>query len=131
MDLVYALPAGTPQLSFDHPRSHRLPPYMNIVLAGQVLRRQRRPEAAIDFAAEYLQRLLLGGFVQLPIRLTAAQGVNQGTVAFALHALQQPPNMPLALPDLLGGLFLRNQSFLGFFQGDQPVAVSLRHEKYS
>src|SRR5664280_1018036 len=39
--------------------------------------------------------------------------------------------MPLALADLLGGLPLRDQALPGFLQCDQPVAVSLRHEKCS
>jgi hypothetical protein len=39
--------------------------------------------------------------------------------------------MPLALADLLGGLSLRDQALLCFFQCDQPVAVLLRHEKCS
>jgi hypothetical protein len=51
MDLVDNLPADTPQLPFDHPRSHRLPPRVNGVFVGQVFRRQRRAEAPIDIAA--------------------------------------------------------------------------------
>src|SRR3954471_16319638 len=39
--------------------------------------------------------------------------------------------MRLALPDFLGGLPLRDQALLGFLQCDQPVAVSLCHEKCS
>jgi len=54
MDLVDALPAGTPQFALDHPRSHRLPPCVNVVFVGQVLRSQCRPETSIDIAAEYL-----------------------------------------------------------------------------
>src|SRR5580704_12185979 len=57
--------------------------------------------------------------------------MHQRRVAFALESLQQPANMPLALADLLGGLPLRDQAFLRFLQSDQPVAVSLRHEKCS
>src|ERR1022692_807633 len=52
-------------------------------------------------------------------------------VALALQFLQQPPNMPFALPDLLGSLPLRDQPLLCLFQCDQPVAVPLRHEKCS
>src|SRR5687767_771396 len=39
--------------------------------------------------------------------------------------------MPLALADLLGCLPLRDQALPCFLQCDQPVAVSLRHEKCS
>jgi len=38
--------------------------------------------------------------------------MHQRSVAFALEAIQQPANMPLALADLLGGLPLRDQAFL-------------------
>src|SRR5437879_5839662 len=50
MNLLHPLPAGTPQLAFDHPRSHRLSPRVNVVFAGPVFRRQSRTETAIDVA---------------------------------------------------------------------------------
>jgi hypothetical protein len=131
VDLLDALPADTPQLAFDHPRPHRLASRMNAVFAGQVFRRQCRAEAAIHLAAQNLQRRLLDLFVQFAVGPLASQSMHQSSVAFALEPPQQPPNMPLALPDLLGGLPLRDQPLLGFLQCDQPVAVSLRHEKCS
>jgi hypothetical protein len=50
MDLLDSLPAGTPQLAFDHPRSHRLRPNVDVMFAVQVFRRQRWTEAAIDIS---------------------------------------------------------------------------------
>src|SRR5450432_957194 len=55
----------------------------------------------------------------------------QGLVAFGCQLLQKPANMPLTLTDFLRGSPLRDHSLFGFLQGDQPVAVSLRHEKCS
>jgi hypothetical protein len=86
MDLVDALPAGTPQLAFDHPTSHRLPSGVNAVLAGQVFRRQRGTEAPIDIAAQYLQRLLLRLLFQLPVGLPSSQSMHQRAVALAFQA---------------------------------------------
>jgi hypothetical protein len=131
MDLLDALPAGAPQLPFDHPCPHRLASCMDLVFAVQIFRGQRRTEAPIDIAAEYLQRFLFGSLVQPAVGPPPSQSVHQCRVALALEAIQQPANMPLALADLLGGLPLRDQSLPRFLQSDQPVAVSLRHEKYS
>jgi hypothetical protein len=72
MDLVDALPAGMPQFAFEHPTPHRLASGMNVVLAGQIFRRQRGSEAPIDFAAQYLQRLLLRLLLQLAVGLPSA-----------------------------------------------------------
>src|SRR5712691_6715288 len=55
--------------------------------------------------------------------------MHQRSVALALQAPQEPANVPLALADFLGGLPLRNQALSCLLQGDQPVAVSLRHQK--
>ena len=131
MDLLDTLPVGAPQLAFDHPAPHRLASCMNVVLAGQVFRCQCRAEAAIDIVAQYLQRLLLDLLVQLAVGGPSSQSMHDGLVALALQTLQQSTNMPLALADLLGRLPLRDQALPGFFQCDQPVAVLLRHEKYS
>jgi hypothetical protein len=75
MDRVDPLPAGTPQLAFDHPAPNRLATGMYVVVAGQVLCRQRRTEAVIDFAAQYLHRFLLGLLVQLAVGRPPAQGM--------------------------------------------------------
>ena len=52
-------------------------------------------------------------------------------VALALQLYQQPPDMPLGLSDLLGSLTLSDQPLLGFLQSDQPISISLGHEKCS
>ena len=122
---------GAPQLAFDHPGPHRLASDMNVVLVGQILRRQRRTEAAIHLAAQDLQRRLLGLLVQLAVGSPAPQRMHDRLVALGFQLLQQPANMPLALADLFGRLPLRDQALLGFLQCDQPVAVPLRHEKCS
>jgi len=70
MDLVHALPAGMPQLAFEHPTPHRLAFGMNVVLTGQILRRQCGSEAPIALAAQYLRRVLL----RLLSRLTPSIG---------------------------------------------------------
>jgi hypothetical protein len=57
--------------------------------------------------------------------------MHQGSIAFALQTLQQPANMPFALAEFRGSLPLRDQTLPCFLQCDQPVAVSLRHEKCS
>jgi hypothetical protein len=57
--------------------------------------------------------------------------VDDRLVALALQLHQQPPDMPLGLPDLFGSLTLGDQPLLGFLQSDQPIAVPLGHEKCS
>ena len=57
--------------------------------------------------------------------------MQERCIALAFQSLQQTPHVPFALANLLGCLPLGDQSLLGFLQGDQPVAVLLRHEKCS
>jgi hypothetical protein len=52
--------------------------------------------------------------------------VQQRRIAFASQALQQPADMSLALPHLVGGLSLGNQSLLCFLQRDQIRTFSYR-----
>ena len=52
-------------------------------------------------------------------------------VALPLQLHQQPPDMPLGLSDLFGSLTLGDQPLLGFLQSDQPISISLGHEKCS
>src|SRR5437764_10256918 len=87
VDLLDALPAGPPQLAFDHPGPHRLASHTNAVLAGQVLGRQGGPEAAIDLATQYLQRLLLDLFVQFAVGPLPPPSMHQRPVALALEAI--------------------------------------------
>jgi hypothetical protein len=100
-------------------------------LLAKVFRRQRRAEAAIDIAAQYLQRLPPGLVVQLAVGRPSSQSMHEGRVAPGIQLLQQSTNVPLALVEFRGGLPLRDQSLPCFFQCDQPVAILLRHEKYS
>ena len=57
--------------------------------------------------------------------------MHQRGVAFALESLQQSAQMPLAFTDLLGSLSFARLGPSLLLQCDQPVAVSLRHEKRS
>src|ERR1035441_981480 len=47
MNLLDALLPRLPQLGPDHPLPHRLPAHRNVVLLGQILRGQRRPEPPV------------------------------------------------------------------------------------
>src|ERR1019366_1085135 len=49
MDLLEALLPRLPQFGPDHPLPHRLPAHSNVVLLGQVLRGQRRPEPPVHW----------------------------------------------------------------------------------
>jgi hypothetical protein len=54
--------------------------------------------------------------------------MDYGLVAFAAELGQQSPALPFAEADLLGGLLLGDQLFVGFLQRHQPVALSLCHQ---
>jgi hypothetical protein len=45
--------------------------------------------------------------------------------------VQEPPHVPLCDADILDRLLPRNQSFLGLFQGHQPVSIPLGHDENS
>ncbi len=47
MNLPYPFFFRPPQLGFDHPRPHRLPAHLHLVLLGQILAGQRRPESSV------------------------------------------------------------------------------------
>ena len=52
---------GSPQLRADHPLPHRLLAHLDVVLVGQIFRRQSRPESLIQ-----IRRQDLNGFVLRP-----------------------------------------------------------------
>jgi len=53
--------------------------------------------------------------------------MDYGLAALAAELRQQPPELPFAEADLLGGLLLGDQLFVGFVQRHQPLALSLCH----
>src|SRR5918993_2771721 len=52
-------------------------------------------------------------------------------VPVLLQRLQHSPHLALGDADLLGRLFLSNQSLLGLFQAHQPVSFGLGHQQLS
>jgi hypothetical protein len=74
---------------------------------------------------------LLNSIFQFPVRNATPKSVYYRSVAFLFHPQQQPTYIPLALPNLLGCLALRDQPLLCFVQRSQTVALFLCHEKGS
>ena len=72
----------------------------------EILRRQRRPKAGVFGLGEDRDGLFFDLGADLAVGRTAARGMDHGLVAFAAQLGQQPPDLPFAEAQLLGGLLL-------------------------
>src|SRR5687767_8696552 len=57
MNLLHALLPRPPQFRLHHPLPYRLPAHLDIVLLGQILRRQRRPKSPVHRLGQNRHRL--------------------------------------------------------------------------
>ena len=80
------LPRATPQARRQHPAPQRVVMHVHAVLAGQVLRRQRRPESLVDRAAVFLahQRQDALALRRVPGRIGPAAGAAMFQASRAL-----------------------------------------------
>jgi len=121
-------PAGFPQPGRGHPAAQRFAADVDAVALLEILRRQGRPEARVFGLGEDRNGLFFDLGADLAVGGAAARVMDHGLVAFAAELRQQPPELPFAEADLLGGLLLSDQFLVGFVQRHQPVALSLCHQ---
>ena len=86
------------------------------------------PKPAYSVRERIATARLFGLGADLAIGGAAARGMNDGMVALFAQPDQQPPELPFAEADLLGGLLLGDEFLVGFLQRHQPVALSLCHQ---
>jgi len=119
--------AGLPRTRRGHPAPRRFASEVDAVALLEILRRQRRPKAGVEGLGEDREGLFFDLGADLAVGGAAARGMDHGPVALAAELRQQPPHLPFAEADLLGGLLLGDQFLVGFVQRHQPVALSLCH----
>ena len=121
-------PAGFPQPGRGHPAPQRFAADVDAVALLQILRRQGRPKVGVERFGENRGGSLFHLGADLAVGGAAARRMDYGPVALAAELRQQPPHLPFAEADLLGGLLLGDQLLVGFVQRHQPVALSLCHQ---
>ena len=72
----------------------------------EVFRCQGRPKAGVFGSGEGRDGLFFDLGADLAVGGAAARGMDHGAVAFAAQLGQQPPDLPFAEAQLLGGLLL-------------------------
>ena len=106
-------PARFPQPGRGHPAAQRFAADVDAVALLKILRRQDRPEAGVFGPGEDRHGLFFDLGTDLAVGGAAARRMNYGPVALAAELRQQPPALPFAEADLLGGLLLGDQLFVG------------------
>jgi hypothetical protein len=100
--LLHSLPSCSPQPCCDHNLPQALATHLELMVLGQILGGQGRPESAIDLLGKYPHRLGSLFWAELAVGGTAAQAMHRGPVAASLVALQQPAHLARRDPQLLG-----------------------------
>ena len=99
-------PLGLPQPGDAHPAPQRFAADSDALALLEMLRRQCWPEAGVFGPGEDRDGLFVGLGADLAVGRAAARGVDYGVVACAAQLGQQPPDLPFAEAQLLGGLLL-------------------------
>ena len=107
-------PAGFPQPGRGHPAPQRFAADVDAVALLQILRRQGRPKVGVERFGENRGGSLFHLGADLAVGGAAARRMDYGPVALAAELRQQPPHLPFAEADLLGGLLLGDQLLVGF-----------------
>ena len=86
------------------PRARRFAADVDAVALLEILRRQRRSKAGVERFGENRDDLFFHLGADLAVGGAAPRPMNHGPVALAARLGQQPPQLPFAAADLLGGL---------------------------